>query len=54
MDKIRNLIVGCGLSGAVLARRIAEEKNEKVLIVDRRDHSAGIGQSQEQCAFYLD
>ncbi|MBF7048763.1 UDP-galactopyranose mutase [Campylobacter volucris] len=41
MEKIQNLIVGCGLSGVVLARKIAEEKNEKVLIIDRRDHVGG-------------
>ncbi|HED6116487.1 TPA: NAD(P)-binding protein, partial [Campylobacter coli] len=41
MEKIQNLIVGCGLSGAILARKIAEEKNEKVVIIDRRDHIGG-------------
>ncbi|TDJ82085.1 UDP-galactopyranose mutase [Campylobacter volucris] len=41
MEKIQNLIIGCGLSGVVLARKIAEEKNEKVLIIDRRDHIGG-------------
>ncbi|MBZ7942866.1 UDP-galactopyranose mutase [Campylobacter molothri] len=41
MEKIKNLIVGSGLSGAVLARKIAEEKKEKVLIIDRRNHIGG-------------
>lgn len=41
MEKIQNLIVGCGLSGVILARKIAEEKNEKVVIIDRRDHIGG-------------
>ncbi|MBD5082851.1 MAG: UDP-galactopyranose mutase [Clostridiales bacterium] len=35
------LIVGCGLSGSVLARHFAENLNKKVLIIDRRDHIAG-------------
>lgn len=41
MEKIKNLIVGCGLSGVVLAERIASEMGEKVLIIDRRHHIAG-------------
>lgn len=36
-----NLIVGCGLSGAVMANKIANELNEKVVIIDRKDHIAG-------------
>jgi UDP-galactopyranose mutase len=35
------LIVGAGFAGAVLAERIAAERGERVLIVDRRDHVAG-------------
>ena len=35
-----NLIVGSGLSGAVLARRLADI-GEKVLVIDRLDHIAG-------------
>ena len=38
---IRNLIVGCGLSGIVLANRIANELNESVLIIDSKNHIAG-------------
>lgn len=37
----RNLIIGCGLSGAVLAERLASIKDEEVLIIDRREHIAG-------------
>ena len=38
---IKNLIVGCGLSGIVLANRIANELNESVLIIDSKNHIAG-------------
>ncbi len=37
---IKNLIVGAGLSGAVLANLIAD-KNESVVVIDRRNHIAG-------------
>jgi UDP-galactopyranose mutase len=35
------LIVGAGFAGSVLAERIASQRNEKVLIVDRRSHIGG-------------
>lgn len=35
------IIVGCGFCGSIIARRLAEEKNKKVLIIDRRNHIAG-------------
>jgi UDP-galactopyranose mutase len=35
------LIVGCGLSGSVLARYCAEKLNKKVLIWEQRNHIAG-------------
>ncbi len=35
------LIVGAGFAGATLAERIATQRNEKVLIVDRRPHIGG-------------
>ena len=38
---IKNLIVGAGISGAVVARKIAEELGETVLVIDRKDHIAG-------------
>ena len=41
MRKVKNLVVGCGLSGIVLAERIASQKNEEVLIIDKRDHIGG-------------
>ena len=41
MEKIKNLVVGAGLSGAVLAERLASQLGEDVLIIDSRDHIAG-------------
>lgn len=35
------LIVGAGLTGATFAERIANERGEKVLIIDQRDHIGG-------------
>lgn len=35
------VVVGCGLSGAVVARHLAEKQNKKVLIIDRRSHIGG-------------
>lgn len=35
------LIVGAGLSGSILAERIATQLNKKVLIIDKRNHIAG-------------
>jgi UDP-galactopyranose mutase len=35
------LIVGAGFAGSVLAERIARERGEKVLVVDRRRHIGG-------------
>ena len=36
-----NLVVGAGISGATIARLIAEELDEKVVIIDRKNHIAG-------------
>lgn len=41
MEKIKNLVVGAGLSGAVVAERIASQLKEPVLVIDARDHIAG-------------
>lgn len=38
---MKNLVVGAGLSGAILANLIASELNEDVLVIDRRDVIAG-------------
>ena len=36
-----NLVVGAGFSGAVIAERIANVLDEKVVIIDRKNHVAG-------------
>lgn len=35
------IVVGSGFSGSILARKIAEELNQKVLVVEKRDHIGG-------------
>lgn len=35
------IVVGAGIAGAVAARKLAEEKGKKVLVVERRNHIAG-------------
>lgn len=35
------LIVGAGFAGSVLAERLATQRNDRVLVVDRRNHVAG-------------
>lgn len=35
------IVVGSGFSGSILARKIAEELGEKVLVVEKRKHIAG-------------
>lgn len=41
MDKYDYIIVGAGLAGGILARKLTENNKKKVLIVERRDHIAG-------------
>ncbi len=40
MMSVDNLVTGCGLSGAVIARLLAD-KDEKVLVIDKKNHIAG-------------
>ena len=35
------IVVGCGFSGSILARKIAEELDYKVLVIEKRNHIAG-------------
>ena len=39
--KVKWLIVGAGFTGCTLAERIASQLDEKVLLIDRRDHAGG-------------
>ena len=39
--KMDILIIGAGLTGAVLARELADNHNKKVVIWERRNHIAG-------------
>ncbi|HJT41873.1 MAG TPA: UDP-galactopyranose mutase [Rhizomicrobium sp.] len=41
MPRYQWLIVGAGFTGATVAARIARELNQKVLVIDRRNHVAG-------------
>ena len=41
MSEPLNLVVGAGFSGAVIANLIAEKLNQKVLVIDKKDHIAG-------------
>ena len=41
MDRYDVLVVGAGLTGAVIAERLAAERGLRVLVVDRRDHIGG-------------
>lgn len=36
-----NLVVGAGVSGATLARKLAEEKNQKIVVIDTKSHIGG-------------
>ncbi|MBW2054050.1 MAG: NAD(P)-binding protein, partial [Deltaproteobacteria bacterium] len=35
------MIIGAGFAGCVLAERIANQLDKKVLIVEKRDHAGG-------------
>jgi len=48
MEGFDVLIVGAGLSGAVMAERFATQKNFKVLVIEKREHTGG------NCFDYLD
>ncbi len=40
MERFNILVVGCGLTGSVIARELAE-KGKKILVVERRGHIGG-------------
>src|SRR5436190_10869335 len=35
------LVVGAGYAGAIMAERLASQRGQRVLVIDRRDHIAG-------------
>ena len=35
------IVIGSGIAGSVVARKLAEEGKRKVLVLERRDHVAG-------------
>lgn len=39
--KFKYIVVGAGLAGITMAERIATQLNEKVLIIEKRDHIGG-------------
>lgn len=41
IDMYDCIIVGAGIAGATVARKLAEEKNKKVLVLERRNHIGG-------------
>lgn len=45
-DGLKYLVVGCGFWGAVFAEKIASVLNEKVLIIDKRNHLGGSSYSE--------
>ena len=47
------VIVGAGFAGSVLAERIAAERGERVLVVDRRPHVAGNAYDEHDAAGVL-
>src|SRR5687767_1238763 len=47
------LIVGAGYAGSVMAERIARERGEKVLLIDRRPHIAGNAYDHQDAAGIL-
>ena len=38
---MNNIIVGAGISGATIAHLIATQLNEKVLVIDKKNHIGG-------------
>jgi UDP-galactopyranose mutase len=40
-DRYDTLIVGAGFAGSIMAERLTNDRGQRVLVVDRRDHVAG-------------
>jgi UDP-galactopyranose mutase len=41
LDNLKYLVVGTGFFGSVMAERIAEDKGERVIVIDKREHIGG-------------
>lgn len=41
MSNYDYVVVGAGLAGGIIARKLAEEKGKRILIIERRNHVAG-------------
>lgn len=42
-----SIVIGCGFAGAVIARELAEKGNQKVLIIEQRNHVGGNAYDKE-------
>ena len=40
-EGVKNIVIGSGFYGAVIAERIANDLNEKVLVIEKRNHIGG-------------
>jgi len=46
LENLKYLVVGAGFFGSVIAERIAEDKGERVVVLDKRDHIGGASFSE--------
>ena len=46
LKNLKYLVVGAGFFGSVIAERIAEDKGERVLVIDKRNHIGGTSFSE--------
>jgi len=46
LEHVKYLVVGAGFFGSVIAERIAEDKGERVVVIDKRDHIGGASYSE--------
>jgi UDP-galactopyranose mutase len=46
LENLKYLVVGAGFFGSVIAERIAADKGERVVVIDKRDHIGGTSYSE--------
>jgi len=46
LENLKYLVVGAGFFGSVIAERIAEDKGERVVVIDKRNHIGGTSYSE--------